>query len=88
MPTNANAYICPTDWWQKTHVIIHNLEPAIKTNSLIMEFFDSNGRVNLHEHEFYHFDFIIPICCNLSPFSQYIFLLISSFEVRVSAGAR
>ncbi|MEM7534630.1 MAG: ABC transporter substrate-binding protein [Chloroflexota bacterium] len=27
-PTAADAYTSPTDWWQNTHVIIHNLEPA------------------------------------------------------------
>ena len=27
-PTKANAYTSPTDWWQNTHVIVHNLEPA------------------------------------------------------------
>ena len=27
-PTAENAYTSPTDWWQNTHVIIHNLEPS------------------------------------------------------------
>jgi peptide/nickel transport system substrate-binding protein len=27
-PTAANPYIHPPTWWQHTHVIIHNLEPA------------------------------------------------------------
>lgn len=27
-PTAENPYTSPTDWWQNTHVIIHNLEPA------------------------------------------------------------
>ncbi|MEM8860710.1 MAG: ABC transporter substrate-binding protein, partial [Chloroflexota bacterium] len=27
-PSADNAYIHPPTWWQSTHVIIHNLEPA------------------------------------------------------------
>ena len=27
-PTKKNPYTSPTDWWQNTHVIIHNLEPV------------------------------------------------------------
>ncbi|MEM7134081.1 MAG: ABC transporter substrate-binding protein [Chloroflexota bacterium] len=27
-PTADNPYTSPTDWWQNTHVIIHNLEPT------------------------------------------------------------
>ncbi|MEZ4640900.1 MAG: hypothetical protein R2856_39075, partial [Caldilineaceae bacterium] len=27
-PTFENDYIHPPTWWQSTHVIIHNLQPA------------------------------------------------------------